>query len=127
MARGKEEHQAYQAALAGLGRELARRARSRCELSGERGRLDPFDLEGPTVEPALGHVVLVSPEVAAHLQGKDLNRDALRYTESAVWNEEAVIRRAAVRILERVDAPWAREAIENSRSMDALESDQEEA
>ena len=127
MARGKEEHQAYLAALSGLGRELARRSRSRCELSGEKGRLEPFDLLGPTADPDLDHVLLVSAEVAEHLQGKGLDRDVLRYTENAVWNESPLIRRAAVRILENLDQPWARDAIENARSMDDMEADQEDA
>ena len=43
----------------------------------------------------------------------------MRYLEEAVWNTEVAIRRAAVRILEKVDEPWAREAIENAKSMDA--------
>ncbi len=122
MARGLDKHQEYVDALNLLGRQLARRAKSKCELSGEPGTLEAFDLIGEPTEPALEHVLLVSPAVRGHLEGKGLeDRDALRYLEEAVWNPERVVRDAAVRILEQVDAPWAREAIENAQSMSAYD------
>lgn len=120
MARGKQKHQDYLDALNLLGKDLARRAKSKCELTGAPGSLEIFDLEGPDVEPALDHVVLISAEARGHLEGRGLDdRDALRYLDEIVWSPEPAIRRAAVRVLEQIDAPWAREAIENARSMDA--------
>jgi len=122
MAKGRQKHQDYIDALSLLGKDLARRAKSKCELSGEPGTLGPFDLEGAPTEPELEHVVLVSPLVREHLEGRGLDdRDALRYLESSVWSPEPVIRRASIRILEQIKQPWADEAIENARSMDGYE------
>ena len=83
--------------------------------------LKPFDLEDSSVEPDLDHVVLVCDDVHTLLEANKIDRprDTMRYLEEAVWNTEVAIRRAAVRILEKVDEPWAREAIENAKSMDA--------
>ena len=122
MARGLEKHQEYVDALNLLGKTLARRARSRCELSGESGTLKAFDLIGEPTEPSLDHVLLVCPAVREHLEGRNLDdRGSLRYLDEAVWSTERAVRMAAVRILEQIDAPWAQEALENARSMDAYE------
>ncbi len=118
MARGLDKHQEYVDALNLLGKQLARRAKSKCELSGTSGTLEAFDLEGEPTSPDLAHVLLVCPLVRGHLEGKGIeDRDALRYLDEAVWSTEDAIRTAAVRILEQIDAPWARDAIENARSM----------
>ena len=120
MARGKAEHDAYKEALSRLGRELTRRARSRCELSGATGSLLTYDLEGPKVEPDLDHVVLVCGEVADHLIGRTKGA-SLRYLETAVWSAERAVRRAAVGILAGIDEQWARDAIDNAVVMDQSE------
>ena len=120
MAKGRQAHQDYLDALSLLGKDLARRAKSRCELSGEPGSLETVDMEGSGTEPSLEHVLLVSPKVKKHMEGKGLgDRDALRYLDEAVWSPLPVVRRAAVQILSYIDAPWAVEAIEHARSMDA--------
>ena len=123
MSKGREKHAAYEEALSLLGRDLARRSKSRCELSGERGTLVVVDLEGSKVEPSLGHVVMVSPTVAEHLAGDNLEGAPLHYLETAVWSDVSAVRRAAIQILERLDAPWARDAIENARMMENAAED----
>lgn len=118
MSTGKAKHDAYHNALNLLGKDLTRRAKSRCELSGESGSLVIFDLEGAKVEPSLEHVVLVSHTVRDLLDGIGLKDQPLHFLETAVWSAETPIRRAAVRILEQVDEPWARDAIDNAHMMD---------
>lgn len=119
MAKGKQQHQDYLDALSLLGKDLARRARSKCELSGEPGSLHTIDMEGSDVDPSLEHVVLVSATVKDHIDGKNLGqRGPLRYLDEAVWNPEPAVRRAACLILAQIDAPWAQEAIDNAQSMD---------
>ena len=122
MAKGLDKHREYVDALNLLGKQLARRAKSKCELSGEPGTLAAFDLIGEPTEPDLEHVLLVCPAVREHLEGRGLDdRDALRYLDEAVWNPQRVVRTAAIRILELIDEPWARDARENARSMDAYD------
>ena len=118
MAKGQAKHQTYVDALNLLGKDLARRAKSKCELSGEPGTLEIVDLEGSDVEPSLEHVVMVSEEVAGYLNGRTVSGGAVRYLENAGGSTEPAIRRAAIRILECIDEPWALEAIDNAKSMD---------
>ena len=114
--RAKHEH--YKACLQALGKDLARRSKSRCELSGARGGLSAVDLRGPDFEPELEHVVLVTPALEKMLQGGPLMLP-LNYLVDAVWSSEPAVRGAAVRLLDRIDEPWARDAIENAHLMDA--------
>ena len=117
MAKGRQKHQAYLDALNLLGKDLARRAKSKCELSEESGSLVTYDLEGADAEPSLDHVLLVSPEVQQYLDGGKFEAESLRYLENVVWSTEPAIRQAAIKLLERIEAPWAHDAIDNARSM----------
>ena len=118
MAKGQAKHQTYVDALNLLGKDLARRAKSKCELSGESGTLQIVDLKGSDTEPALEHVVMVCEEVAGYLDGRAVSGGAVRYLETTVWSTEPAIRLASVCILERIDEGWAHEAIDNAKSMD---------
>ncbi len=117
MAKGRQKHQAYLDALNLLGKDLARRAKSKCELSEETGTLVTYDLEGSDSEPSLDHVLLVSPQVQQYLDGGKFEAESVRYLENVVWSTEPAIRRAAIQLLERIEAPWAHDAIDNARSM----------
>jgi len=117
VAKGREKHQSYLDALNLLGKDLARRAKSKCELSQEPGTLQIFDLQGPDVEPDLDHLVMVCPQVTQHLDGKEIERTSVHYLETAVWSTQIAVRKAAIRILEHINEGWAHEAIENAKSM----------
>ena len=118
MATRRDAHQDYLQALTLLGKPLARRAGSRCELSGQRGTLEVVDLFPDQKDPTLDQVVLVCPQVRRHLEGQDLDDETvLRYLQDAVWTIEPAVREAARRILVRLDAPWAREALEHLETM----------
>ena len=117
--KGRKKHDDYLEALNLLGKDLARRARSKCELSEQSGSLRAFDLVGPDSEPSLEHVVLVSETVRNHLEGHLSSRDEMRYLETAVWNQEFAVRKACVRILRQIKDAWADEAIANAESMGA--------
>ena len=118
MAKGLAKHQEYLDALNLLGKDLARRARSKCELSEQPGSLEIYDLEGPPGTPELSHVLMVCPEVVAHLEATKLAEDNFHYLETAVWSTEPAVRRAAVKILEKINESWAHQAIENASTMD---------
>ena len=119
MAKGRDKHQAYLDALNLLGKDLARRAGRKCELSEVSGRLVIHDLESAKVEPDLDHVLLVSEAMKKALDGGPLIVDELRCLEHAVWNTEPAVRRAAVLLLTRIDTSWAKSAIENAETMAA--------
>lgn len=117
MAKGRDKHQNYLGALNLLGKELARRSGRKCELSEQSGSLVIHDLESSKVAPQLDHVVLVSESIKATLDGGVVDATELRFLENAVWSTVLPVRRAAVCLLERIDEPWAKEAIDNARMM----------
>ena len=113
MAKGRDRYQAKQQALASLGRELSRRARNVCELSGEKTSLKVVEVAGGPEEPEADWAVLVSEAVADAIGGGKLDPQAMRYLETAMWSELRPVQIAAVRLLDRLAADgvqWAREA-----------------
>lgn len=118
MSKGRQKHQLYLDRLNLLGKDLARRAKSKCELSEESGSLVTYDLEGSDTQPSMDHVLLVSPTVERLLEGGSFEPENMHYLENVVWSTEPAIRRAAIKLLERIEASWAQDAIDNARSMD---------
>ena len=117
MAKGRDKHQAYLDALNGFGKQLARRAGRKCELSGASGSLVIYDLIGPTKSPELTHILLVSEPLKQSLEGANLVGAELRFLENSVWSTEPAIRRASGKLLSRINEDWARSAIENAEMM----------
>ena len=120
MARGYDEHAERVAAVNALGRPLARRARSACELCGakgdEAGRLEPYEVPPAPPDPDAERALLSCERCAAAMDGGRLAERELRFLEGAAWSEVPAVQVSAVRLLrrlagERVD--WAREALEN--------------
>ena len=117
MAKGRDKHQAYLNALNLLGKDLARRAKSKCELLEISDELRPYDLSAGEEEPSLDHVVLICAKAREALDGRIRDPNDYRALESVVWSELLPIRQAACKILEKIDQDWAREALENAKTM----------
>ena len=124
MAKGKQKYAEYQSALNQLGKELMRRSKRSCELSGESGTLVIYDLDEPKTDPDLTHIIHVSEEMKARLDGQSFNAGEVRCLESAIWSEHRAVRRAAVQLLSRVNESWAVEAIESAHMMNGGDEDE---
>jgi protein PhnA len=109
MARRKEQHQARIDALNALGKPLSRRARSKCELCGEGGPLKVSAVDGGPDEPDEDWALLLCERCRAL---PEQSPETLRFLETAVWSELVPAQVMAVRALRRVDAAWAREALD---------------
>lgn len=111
MAKGYNKHAARKEALGKLGRALARRARSACELCEARNtRLDPVEIEPLPEEPELERSAMLCERCQKAVAGGALDAQQWRFLESAVWNELPVVQVVAVRILDRLvadDVGWA--------------------
>jgi len=115
MARGKERHDARQAAVAALGKNLSRRAGSRCELCGADTELRVFEVlpdeEGPHEEAA----ILACGRCRGHFDARRLHDDELRHLEGVAWSEVAPVQLAAVLLLRRLadaEVGWARDLLD---------------
>jgi protein PhnA len=103
MARGKDAHQARLAALNGLGRHLARRSRSTCELCDASGvSLYPFEVTPLADEPDLEETAFICTLCADGVSGGPLEGPRWRYLESAVWSEVRPVQVLAVRLARRL-------------------------
>lgn len=115
MARGKDLHDAHQAAVASLGRGLSRRARSRCELCGESGSLHVLEVPPTGEEPSEDAAILACARCHPLLTDKRLRADELRFLETAVWSEILPVQVLAVTLLRRLAAGevvWARDTLD---------------
>jgi protein PhnA len=109
--KGRDKHEARQAAVADLGKELARRGRSRCELCEGRDGVRTHDT-APDEAPSLDTLLLLCERCRAWVGGEAQDPRTLRFLETAVWSEVPVVAGLAREMLDRVDADWARETRE---------------
>ncbi|MEO8615317.1 MAG: phnA protein [Luteolibacter sp.] len=116
MGKGYEQHQARVLALQGLGKDLARRAKSKCELTGAAGvPLRPYEVPPVADEPDIERILLLSEACHEALERPEkLAGRSWQCLAEVVWSEMPAVQVVAWRMLKclakRED--WAREAIE---------------
>lgn len=99
MARGRDVHQARLAATAALGRNLARRARNRCELCSEKTSLAVVEVLPLPEEPDEEQAVIVCKRCAGLMAGKSADSGSIRFLEESVWSEQPPAQITAVRLV----------------------------
>lgn len=116
MGKGYDTHQARLLALQGIGKDLARRAKSKCELTGASGvPLRPYEIPPVADEPDLDRTLLISEachEVLDHPQR--LKGREWQCLAEVVWSELPATQVVAWRMLELLaqHEDWAREALD---------------
>jgi len=116
MSRGYDRHQERKAALNSLGRPLARRARSRCELCEGAVSLRPFEVPPSGDEVALERTLLLCDPCLNALEKGRPDGNRWNFLSSAVWNELAPAQVCAVRltrILAESGQDWAARLLED--------------
>ncbi len=111
MAKGYQKHKERLDAIAFLGKDLARRARRKCELCDSAEDLRPYDT-APDDEPALETLVLMCSRCREVAEGRRDDPRTLRFLEGAVWSEVTPAAAVARAMIERIDADWARNTLE---------------
>lgn len=124
MAKGYDTNQQRLKALALLGKDLARRAKSKCELSGEAGvSLKIYEVEPVPSEPDLDKCLLVSEAVLEQLQRpKSLKPEQWRGLGELIWSEMPAQQMMAHRILSFIakTQPWAQSILDEAYLDDAI-------
>lgn len=116
MAKGYETHQSRTLALQGLGKDLARRAKSKCELTGAAGvPLRPYEVPPVADEPDIERTLLVSEACHGMLEyPRRLKGREWQCLAEIVWSEMPAVQVVAWRMLNELAKreDWAREVIE---------------
>ncbi|MEQ8763457.1 MAG: phnA protein [Planctomycetota bacterium] len=118
MAKGYDKHKERMDAIAALGRPLARRSRSQCELCETSGvPLAAYEVPPLPDEPALETTLFLCEPCGREIQStKILDAARLRVLEKTVWSELPAAQVVAVRWVRRLandGEAWARELLEN--------------
>jgi protein PhnA len=116
MAKGYELHQARMMALQGMGKDLTRRAKSKCEITGASGvPLRPYEVPPVGPDPDMDRTLLVSEECLEMLEHPNrLAGRAWQGLAEAVWSEMPAVQVVAWRMLRELAKreDWARETLE---------------
>lgn len=118
MAKGLQKHQERLDALNALGRHLARRAGSKCELCEAAGvRLNPFEVPPvPADEPELERTLLLCVRCQDGAKGGHLAKGEWLFLQGSAWSDFPPVQVTAVRILRRLDdsgEAWASELLDS--------------
>jgi protein PhnA len=116
MGKGYEAHQARVTALQSIGKELARRAKSKCELTGAAGvSLRPYEIPPVAAEPDPEKTLLLCEACHEALaRPEKLAGRSWQCLAEVVWSEMPAVQVVAWRMLNRLAMreDWAREALE---------------
>lgn len=117
MASGREKHEERMAIVSSFGKELARRAKSKCELCGESGvKLVIHEVEPVPKEPDIESCIMICESCDEQIreERKFKPGEHWRVLAETVWSEVPAVQVAAVRLLRRQadNQAWARETLE---------------
>lgn len=118
MAKGHAEHQARLAELNSFGKDLARRAKSKCELCEVAGeKLSIVELPPEPRDPDYDRCVLLCDRCAEAVSNPSRFEagDHWRCLAQTVWSEVPAVQALALRLLRRQEQTqvWARETLES--------------
>ena len=118
MAKGYDANQERRQALSLFGKDLARRAKSKCELT-QASAVPLVTYEIPPVpnDPYFERCLLVSEDVLAQLeQPRSLRPGEWRHLNEVIWSDIPAVQAMALRILRHLAPaePWAQNLIEES-------------
>ena len=116
MAKGYELHQARMMALQALGKDLTRRAKSKCELTGASGiPLRPYEVPPVGEEPDIERTLLIFAECCEMLEHPErLAGRSWQCLAEAVWSVMPAVQVVAWRMLEELAKreDWASEVLD---------------
>ncbi|WP_422449756.1 MULTISPECIES: phnA protein [unclassified Endozoicomonas] len=118
MAKGLLKHQERQSALSMLGKDLARRAKSKCELCEASGvPLSIHEVEPVPGEPDHDHCLMLCETCKTQLeQPKRLEPNHWRCLTKSIWSQIPAVQVVSLRLLRKLSErqDWAIEALEHA-------------
>jgi protein PhnA len=117
MAKGMEKHKERMAIVSSFGKDLARRAKSKCEICEAAGvKLVIYEVEPVPTEPVFEQCIMVCEPCHEQIcvPRKFSAGEHWRCLAVTVWSEVPVVQVVTVRLLKRQakEQAWARETLE---------------
>ena len=117
MAKGREIHDARMAELSRFGKDLARLAKSKCELCEAAGeKLSIFEVPPVPAQPDMDRCLLLCQRCTgvSFAVREKVTGEQWRFLSEASWSEIPMVQVMAIRLLKRLSASqaWAREALD---------------
>lgn len=111
MAKGLDKHQNRISELNAFGKDLARRARSHCELCDTSGvKLNIFEVAPILTTPDFDSCILICDTCSEQLNyPKRIDSDHWRCLNKSMWSEVAIVQVVAIRMLRLLEEKheWA--------------------
>ncbi|WP_067515612.1 phnA protein [Endozoicomonas ascidiicola] len=118
MAKGLQKHQARKDALNLLGKDLARRAKSKCETCEASGvSLSIYEVEPVPNEPDYDHCLMICETCKDQLENpKRINVHHWRCAAKGIWSEVPAVQVVSLRQLRNLSTTqdWAADALEHA-------------
>lgn len=118
MSKGYDQHQQRQMAISSFGKDLARRAKSKCELSGASGvPLHIYEIPPTPGEPDPARCLMLCEEVIDQINKPGLIvPDRWRGLGELVWSEIPAVQIMACRILTHIakQETWAQDILDEA-------------
>jgi len=118
MAKGYNEHQERLHTLSLFGKDLARRSKSTCELSGQSGvALKIYEVAPVPNQPDYDRCLFLSEQTISQLeQPKQIRAEEWRILGELIWSELIPVQVMAHRILTHISQShsWAQEILEEA-------------
>lgn len=124
MANGYQANQARKQTLSSVGKDLARRAKSKCELTGESGvSLVIYEVPPVPNEPEFERCLMITESALSQLENpKTIVANDWRILGEQIWSELELVQVVSVRMLTYIakNEHWAQEILDNAYLDDAI-------
>ena len=118
MGKGYEKNQERRDQLSSYGKDLARRAKSKCELTGKGGvPLVIYEVPPVPSQPDFERCLMVAADTVKELEKPHtLKAEEWRHLSEFIWSEERLVQVMSARLLNFLspNAPWAAEILEDA-------------
>jgi protein PhnA len=118
MTKGYEAHQQRQMTLSAFGKDLARRAKSKCELSGASGvPLHIYEIPPASTEPDPERCIMLSEDVIDQInKPSKIAPDQWHHLNELVWSDIPTVQIMAYRILTHIakEHIWAQDILDEA-------------
>jgi protein PhnA len=125
MAKGFDNDQARKSTLSLFGKDLARRAKSKCELCEDKTSLSIYELPPVTKEPEYDNCIFICDSCRENINDKKMrNSNHWRCLNGALWSEVPVVQVMSIRLLQRLsnDHQWAHDMLDQAYPSEEIQA-----